>query len=159
MTNKAHTARRRGSKCDVHFVQQERLLRRLPVNKEGLPCFMGFAPGRGVRRQEYSVTKKKGSRPWNLKKWQLGCFIPPCEIDNGKFTRICLHWLSCLPRAARVALRAACGRVDARPENEHPCGAQAGAVSISNGTAVSGSPRGHPRRWSAGQVRRGSEAG
>jgi hypothetical protein len=49
---------------------------------------MGFAPSRGIRRQEYSVTKKKGSRPWNLKKWQLGCFIPPCEIDNGKFTNI-----------------------------------------------------------------------
>jgi len=31
-----------------------------------------------------------------------------------------------------------------------PAGAQAWAVSISNCTAVSGSPRGHPRRWSAG---------
>jgi len=26
--------------------------------------------GRGVRRQQCSVTKKKGSRPWNLKKGQ-----------------------------------------------------------------------------------------
>jgi hypothetical protein len=67
----------------VHFVQQERLLRMLPVNKEGLPCFMGFAPGRGVRRQKCSVTKKKGSRPWNLKKRRPNRSTPACEIGEG----------------------------------------------------------------------------
>jgi hypothetical protein len=44
---------------------------------------MGFAPSRGVRQQKCSVTKKKGSLPWNLKKWQQQVSTPACEIGEG----------------------------------------------------------------------------
>jgi len=55
-----------------------------------------------------------------------------------------------LPTVGCVALRAAFGRVDARLWSS-TLRAPAGAVSISKRFALSGSPRGLPRRWSAFQ--------
>jgi hypothetical protein len=42
----------------------------------------------------FSVTSKKGSRPWNLKKWQLRDHAPPLCGWEEKFTEIRLHLIT-----------------------------------------------------------------
>ena len=47
---------------------------------------------RGVRRQKCNVTKKKGSRPWNLKKGDRVVLPSPLRMERGIYGKISHAW-------------------------------------------------------------------